>query len=149
MMTCAPKFLFQAFCLWDGGELPTAADLELAWGPAKYPWGAAPALPTMNFDFGFEYGIHKLNYERPVNNPADRDATAIIPPPGRRPKGNGPLGHADIGSGIIPWIVDAGFFYSGSFEQHVPETTPEKRRFTKYGLLWNHRYWASGARCIR
>jgi formylglycine-generating enzyme required for sulfatase activity len=149
MMNCAPKFMFLAFCMWDGGDLPTAADLETAWGPAKYPWGASPDLPMGEFQFGFEFGVNQKNYQRPFYDNANPDSSVLIPPPGRKPKGNGPLGHADIATGIIPWVRDAGYVYTGSFEVHKPAPTPAERKVTKYGMLWNHRYWASGARCVR
>ncbi len=48
-LNCVTQVLLAAFCAWDGGRLPTQAELggannnpNSAWGAAKYPWGAAP-----------------------------------------------------------------------------------------------------------
>ena len=41
-LNCTTQVLFAAFCAWDGGRLPTQAELggaAGAWGPASYPWG--------------------------------------------------------------------------------------------------------------
>jgi hypothetical protein len=45
-LNCTPQLLFAAFCAWDGGRLPTWAELggnsaNSAWGTNTYPWGAA------------------------------------------------------------------------------------------------------------
>ena len=37
---CAPYWMAVAFCAWDGGSLPTAADYEKLWGSSTYPWGS-------------------------------------------------------------------------------------------------------------
>ncbi len=41
-MNCATYYFYAAFCAWEGGRLPTRADLEAAWGNKKYPWGDSP-----------------------------------------------------------------------------------------------------------
>ncbi|MBX3190695.1 MAG: hypothetical protein KF819_27090 [Labilithrix sp.] len=41
-LNCTAQLLFAAFCAWDGGRLPTQAELggvNGAWGPAAMPWG--------------------------------------------------------------------------------------------------------------
>jgi hypothetical protein len=41
-LNCTPQLLFAAFCAWDGGRLPTDAELggtSGAWGPTGMPWG--------------------------------------------------------------------------------------------------------------
>ena len=40
-LNCTPQLLFAAFCAWDGGRLPTQAELggtTGAWGPDAMPW---------------------------------------------------------------------------------------------------------------
>jgi hypothetical protein len=43
-LNCTTQLMFAAFCAWDGGRLPTQAELGSvngAWGPTTYPWGSA------------------------------------------------------------------------------------------------------------
>ncbi len=42
-LNCVTEMMLVAFCAWDGGHLATDAELDAAYGSAKYPWGAAPA----------------------------------------------------------------------------------------------------------
>jgi len=43
-LNCVPVPMLAAFCAWDGGKLATKEQIDVAWGAAKYPWGAqAPA----------------------------------------------------------------------------------------------------------
>jgi hypothetical protein len=46
-LNCTPQILFAAFCAWDGGRLPTQAELggiAGAWGPGTMPWGNTPTF---------------------------------------------------------------------------------------------------------
>jgi len=40
-INCAPYWMYAAFCAWDGGRLPTLAEVVSAWGPDQYPWGSS------------------------------------------------------------------------------------------------------------
>ncbi|MBX3197246.1 MAG: hypothetical protein KF894_03735 [Labilithrix sp.] len=45
-LNCVTQPLLAAFCAWDGGRLPTQAELgggSGAWGPASHPWGGSPS----------------------------------------------------------------------------------------------------------
>jgi hypothetical protein len=46
-LNCVTQLLMAAFCVWDGGRLPTDAELaggnaNSAWGASNYPWGPSP-----------------------------------------------------------------------------------------------------------
>lgn len=42
-LNCVTQVMLAAFCAWDGGRLPTAAELGTeAWGASTWPWGASP-----------------------------------------------------------------------------------------------------------
>ncbi len=41
-LNCVTAYMLAALCAWDGGRLPTRAELDAAWGNKKYPWGASP-----------------------------------------------------------------------------------------------------------
>jgi hypothetical protein len=38
-MNCGLYWIYAAFCAWDGGRLPTNAEVKTAYGTAQYPWG--------------------------------------------------------------------------------------------------------------
>ncbi|MEA2747980.1 MAG: hypothetical protein QOI41_2123 [Myxococcales bacterium] len=40
-MNCGAYWMYAAFCAWDGGRMPTEAEMNEAWGTANYPWGTA------------------------------------------------------------------------------------------------------------
>jgi formylglycine-generating enzyme required for sulfatase activity len=129
-MQCATFYMFAAFCIWDGGRLPTLAELDYAWDAGDipnhlYPWGNAPA--PGGWDFPFDTQAHALAYGKPSpdggavdqtvanykynfwlpdtlaclnNDPNACDYSVYLAPPGRFPKGNGPFGHADLAGDV-------------------------------------------------
>lgn len=51
-LNCVAEILLAAFCAWDGGRLPTHAELgansaSSAWGNTSYPWGTASPGDTL------------------------------------------------------------------------------------------------------
>jgi hypothetical protein len=40
-MNCGAYWMYAAFCAWDGGRMPTEAEMNEAWGATAYPWGTA------------------------------------------------------------------------------------------------------------
>jgi len=51
-LNCVAQVLLAAFCAWDGGRLPTFAELgansaNSAWGNTAYPWGSASPNDTL------------------------------------------------------------------------------------------------------
>jgi hypothetical protein len=54
-MNCAAYWMYAAFCAWDGGRMPTEAEMNEAYGATNYPWGTAT--------FGFPLdGAHQGAY---------------------------------------------------------------------------------------
>jgi hypothetical protein len=54
-MNCSPYWVYAAFCAWDGGRLPTMAEINQVW-TATYPWGGAygapgPVAPASGVDY--------------------------------------------------------------------------------------------------
>jgi formylglycine-generating enzyme required for sulfatase activity len=87
-INCVSWFDAAAFCLWDGGFLPSEAEWEFgaAGGPEErlYPWGQAAADQT-----------------RAVMS---SDAPAAV---GERASGDGRWGHSDLAGNVWEWTIDA------------------------------------------
>jgi sulfatase modifying factor 1 len=96
-INCVNWYEAQAFCIWDGGRLPT----ELEWSYAAvggdearlYPWG--PTAPTST--------------SAAFNCTGDSQAgcmLADILPVGSRPAGNGVWNQADLAGNVSEWVLD-------------------------------------------
>jgi formylglycine-generating enzyme required for sulfatase activity len=127
-LQCTTFFMFSAFCAWDGGRLPSYAELNYAWNkgtPASYnyPWGNTPNPAGWNDSWGSLAEAQMNGTVKPVGgdqsyasywynwwSPATRvcaaddswcDYSVHVAPPGRFPKGNGPFGHADLAGNLL------------------------------------------------
>jgi hypothetical protein len=127
-LQCATFFMLSAFCAWDGGRLPSVAELNYAWNkgtPASYtyPWGNTPVPAGWNDSWNNlaeaqangtlapaggnqTYASFRYNWWSPANRVcagdfAWCDYSVHVAPPGRFPNGNGPYGHADLGGNVF------------------------------------------------
>lgn len=90
-MNCVSFPQAYAFCIWDGGYLPTEAELGYAWvgqgkAPRKYPWGDTAV--------DAEHAVYGIS---PQGSP---------PPVGSKPKGVGPFGHHDLFGSMFEYTLD-------------------------------------------
>ena len=100
-LTCMSWFEAEAFCIWDGGRLPTDAEWTYAAsGGAEqrlYPWGKAEPDCTFANYFGANGGsdycvLPGVGAPNPVG--------------AESPKGDGKWGQADLGGNISEWVQD-------------------------------------------
>jgi len=96
-MNCVPWYKAFAFCVWDGGRLPTEAEWNYAAAGGdeqrEYPWGSAAPDDTLAV----------------FNCQAVGDAGCALTdllPVGSKPAGNGRYGHADLAGSLWELVLD-------------------------------------------
>ena len=142
-LNCVPWHVLFAFCVWDGGRLPTDAEFGFASTGGNeqrdFPWGNVDAkdkahianrndlslVPT--YEYGSKYATARL-YDRTLGanifednysftyggkTMARTDNAAHIAPVGNKPLGNGKWGHADLAGGMFEWMLDEGPIVQG------------------------------------
>ena len=91
-INCVDWYMAQAFCIWDGGRLPTEAEWNFAAAGGDeqrvYPW-SMPADSTM---IDSTYAVY--------------DPGAILAPGSKSTTGDGRFGHADLAGNVYEWVQD-------------------------------------------
>jgi sulfatase modifying factor 1 len=106
-INCLNWFEAEAFCIWDGGRLPTEAEWNYAAAGGTqqrvYPWGsAAPDCSHANF-----YGAGGKDYcVAPGTGAVNRVGS-------ESPKGDGLYGQGDLAGNVAEWVQDWYIAYSG------------------------------------
>jgi formylglycine-generating enzyme required for sulfatase activity len=104
-MNCVNWYESFAFCIWDGGRLPTESGWEYASAGGsqerQYPWGNVPVADNTPGTADFAaYGCMADGSMYGVCSPAD------IPPAGSRPAGKGRYGQRDLAGSMLEWALD-------------------------------------------
>ncbi len=107
-ITCASIFELAAFCIWDGGFLPSKAEWEFAAGGGEeqrtYPWGASPP------DSGAQLAVWGCFLSPP--GCLDTKSIASV---GSVPAGGARWGHQDMSGNVNEFVIDV--------EQREPPTS--------------------------
>ena len=94
----------EAFCIWDGGRLPTVAEWwYAAVGGSEqrvYPWGAE--VPGQNT----ELSVFNCLYNDGAGKSSGYCKIAGLAPVGFAPAGNGKWGQSDLSGGLTEWVQD-------------------------------------------
>ncbi len=100
-ITCVDWYEAYAFCIWDGGFLPSEAEAEYAAAGGaeqrEYPWGSADP-GTMN-----RYALYGCYYP---SSAGVCTGLANIAPVGAAPLGVGAWGQLDLGGNAWEWALD-------------------------------------------
>ena len=95
-MNCGAYWMYAAFCAWDGGRMPTEAEMNEAYGAMNYPWNTPAGSNTFGFPldaahqgaFGYEATANYFNsnnlffYHYPAY-PDETEKAGLIAAPGR------------------------------------------------------------------
>lgn len=92
-INCVSWYEAEAFCIWDGGFLPTEAEWIRAAANGSdqrvYPW----SVPASNDAIDSSYAVY---YPEPAPLPV-----------GSKPKGGGFFGTADLAGNVAEWVLDS------------------------------------------
>jgi formylglycine-generating enzyme required for sulfatase activity len=95
-VNCVSWYLAQAFCIWDGGRLPTQAEWNYAASGGDeqrtFPWSSPPASTVLDDTYA-AYGEGEALPPGPV-------------PVGTHPKGAGRWLQEDLSGNVWEWVFD-------------------------------------------
>lgn len=137
-LNCVPWYVLFAFCVWDGGRMPTDAEWGFATAGGSeqrpFPWGSVDKNDLAEignnnqlsfvpvYAAGQNYVVASLwdksvggnvypdNYVYTYGTKfgTPTDNATHMAPVGKKPAGNGKWGHSDLSGGVYEWMLDEG-----------------------------------------
>ncbi len=131
-MNCVTWYEAMAFCIWDGGYLPTEAEWAYAAGGGSeqraYPWSSPAGSTTADCTYANYY------INEPVGTFCVNGVTGGVSRVGSvAPKGNGRWQHADLAGDVYEWVLD---WHADSYAlpcNDCAQLTPSNRRVMRGG----------------
>jgi formylglycine-generating enzyme required for sulfatase activity len=110
-INCETWFEAYAFCIWDGGFLPSEAELNYAFMGGSdervYPWSNPSSSTTIDCTYANYFGA------------SGGTAYCVSPPTGatnnvgsESPKGDGRWGQSDLAGNVYQWVLDLDDIYT-------------------------------------
>lgn len=123
-ISCIDWYTLYAFCIWDGGTLPT----DTQWGYAAmggseertYTWNNTPPhADAASYDRAVTYLDGWWMTWPPPPPEANQywnapDGALHIAPPGKKPAGKAKWGHMDMAGNVLEWMLDNGDVKTGA-----------------------------------
>jgi formylglycine-generating enzyme required for sulfatase activity len=158
--SCVTWFEAYAFCIWDGGFLPSDAEWNYAASGGSeqrvYPWSTPPTSAAIDCDY--------VNYSVLLDAGYVACSTPIVIEVGISTIANGKWGHNDLVGGVSQWVLDWYEAYglscvdcadvggaNGRVIRGASVDAPAEYYLSSYRDEDNpvERYWETGVRCAR
>ena len=118
-MNCTSWFVAQAFCISEGGYLPTEAEWNFAAAGGDeqraFPWSIPPADTTISCLYA--------DYQGCTTGPSNVDALT----------GTGRWGHSDLGGNVWEWVLDLDGTYPNPCDDCALLTSASLSRIVRGG----------------
>jgi formylglycine-generating enzyme len=110
-INCITWYEAMAFCIWDGGYLPTLAESEFASAGGNesrsYPWSPSSNPASLTLDCSYaNYQLDPANMLHCVNGQVGGTNRVGS----ESPKGDGKWGHTDLAGNVDEWVLDWNVF---------------------------------------